>query len=245
MHEAELHTRTCFLTLTYKNSAIPAYGSLKLEHWQLFAKRLRKKGKFSYLHCGEYGDLNGRPHYHAAIFGHDFTHNRTFLQTGSQGDSLYTSPTLDELWPHGYHSIGELSYESATYIASYIYKKVTGKQAERHYGLLVDKKTGEVTFRRRPEYITMSRNPAIGKRWIKKYMSDVYPTDEVINKGIPTPPPKYYDQQYEKVNPEGLKKIKALRIKRGETNSWDNTPERLAIREELAETKNKYKTREL
>jgi hypothetical protein len=39
-------------------------------------KRLRKKyshKKLSFYHCGEYGEKQGRPHYHAIIFNHQFS----------------------------------------------------------------------------------------------------------------------------------------------------------------------------
>lgn len=176
-----------------------------------------------------------------AAFGLDFSHDRTYYKKGKKGDSLYTSPSLDELWSHGDCTIGELSYDSAAYIARYIQAKVTGKKADRHYGLLVNKQTGEVKYRRKPEYITMSRNPGIGAKWIEKWMADVYPSDEVIVKGKSQPPPKYYDQRYEDLDPQGFKKIKAKRIKRGLENASENTWERLAIREECA----KASTREL
>jgi hypothetical protein len=54
---------------------LPADGSLDVSHFQKFMKRLRdriKPLKIRFFHCGEYGDLTRRPHYHALIFGYDF-----------------------------------------------------------------------------------------------------------------------------------------------------------------------------
>ncbi len=50
-HEAQMHEANCFLTLTYDQ--VPDHGTLDLKHWQLFAKKLRKKlGPFRFFHCG-------------------------------------------------------------------------------------------------------------------------------------------------------------------------------------------------
>lgn len=49
---------------------IGGYATLYKEDMQKFLKRLRKKiSPIKYYYCGEYGDDNGRPHYHAIIFG--------------------------------------------------------------------------------------------------------------------------------------------------------------------------------
>lgn len=56
MHEAQLHTQNCFLTLTYRDADLPARGVLTKRHWQLFAKRLRKaKGSFRFFIVGSMG----------------------------------------------------------------------------------------------------------------------------------------------------------------------------------------------
>lgn len=43
MHEAQMHDKNCFITLTYNDQYLPADGSLHLDHFQKFMKRLRKK----------------------------------------------------------------------------------------------------------------------------------------------------------------------------------------------------------
>jgi hypothetical protein len=75
-HEASMHPQNSFITLTYDNEHLPPTGTLVLKHWQDFMKRLRKKyshKKLSFYHCGEYGEKQGRPHYHAIIFNHQFS----------------------------------------------------------------------------------------------------------------------------------------------------------------------------
>lgn len=248
MHEAHEHQVNSFVTLTYDNEHLPANGSLNVKHWQDFAKRVRNKihkeakekglkrdPPFRFFHAGEYGDRYGRPHLHACLFNLDFSSDRTHVQDNAAGDPLYHSETLDALWTQGSTIIGDLTFESAAYVARYVMKKITGEKASAHYEV-VDKKTGECT-QLKPEYTTMSRRPGIGKAWLEKYKSDVYPSDEVISNGYPAKPPKYYDGQYEIEHPEFMAAIKQARIRKQYKNRANNTPERLAVREAVAKAK--------
>lgn len=239
-HEAQMHDRNSFITLTYSDEMLPPDGGLHVEHWQLFAKRLRKKiGSFRYFHCGEYGDLNDRPHYHAAIFGLDFSGDRTLLKN-QNGNKLYRSKLLEDAWAMGHCSVGNLTFESAAYIARYTMKKITGDQAEEHYQR-IDPDTGEV-FQVNPEYISMSRRPGIGKTWIDKYKDDVYPGDQVVINGKKYKPPRYYDQQ---VKPEILQSLKFKREERARKRAKENTPERLVVKEKVLRIKMKELKRQL
>ncbi len=239
-----MHELNCFITLTYEK--IPARGSLDVSHWQDFAKRLRRSmGKFRFFHCGEYGEKYGRPHLHSAIFGLDFHHDRTLVKHTKAGHPLYTSKTLETAWSHGLVYIGELTFESAAYVARYIMKKQTGEKAYERYGLEVDTSTGEVQHTIKPEYTTMSRRPGIGKSWIDKYINEVYPADEVITRGHPSQPPKFYDRQLEKADPEAYRRIKINRGIEGTKHTADNTYDRLEVRETVAEAEMREFIREI
>jgi hypothetical protein len=48
--------------------------------------------KVRFFHCGEYGDLTRRPHYHALIFGYDFP-DRILLKKSIQ--MLYDNALSD------------------------------------------------------------------------------------------------------------------------------------------------------
>jgi hypothetical protein len=74
VHEASLHEKNCFITLTYSPENLPKDGSLDVSHFQKFMKRFRKRfgPGIRFFHCGEYGESLSRPHYHACIFGFDF-----------------------------------------------------------------------------------------------------------------------------------------------------------------------------
>lgn len=244
IHEAQLHEHNSFLTLTYRDEKLPPNKSLVVKDWQNFAKRLRKRhGPFRFLHCGEYGERNDRPHYHAAIFGLDFKQDRIFRKNTPAGFPLYQSDSLDKCWQNGFAWIGELTFDSASYVARYIMKKQNGDRAWIKYGEVVDEATGEVTHKRIPEYTTMSRRPGIGSVWIEKYMDDVYPRDQVIVNGKPMRPPKFYDQEYEKRNPKGFKRLKARRRAEAKRKEDDNGYERLEVKEIVARARTTAFTR--
>lgn len=131
--------------------------------------------------------------------------------------------------------IGEVTFESAAYVARYITKKITGDQAENHYAT-VNKKTGEIVDRQ-PEYVTMSRRPGVGKEWLKKYEKDVFPFDEVIIRGIPMKPPKFYSSQFELSDPVAHAAVKGRRMAKAEDRKEDNTFDRLAVKEEIQYSK--------
>lgn len=234
MHELQTAEKGCFITLTLSDENIPPGGSLDKSHFVRFAKRLRKSGaKFRYFMCGEYGEETHRPHYHAAIFGLDFIEDRTLYKISKLGHAYYNSPLLTKTWGLGHAVIGELTWTSAAYVARYIMKKVNGDLAQEHYEA-VDELTGEI-FDRTPEYTTMSRNPGIGKDWLMKYTSDVYPCDFIISNGERCRPPRYYDQVLSRENPELLAKLKEARVKKAAENAANQTPARLAVKQKISE----------
>lgn len=237
MHEAQLHEKNCFITLTYDNTHLPSDGSLHYKDFQLFIKRLRKKfgnSRIRYYMAGEYGENFGRPHFHACIFGHDF-HDKKLWKRSPSGAMLYRSEDLELLWPFGYSSIGDVNFESAAYVARYIMKKVTGHNSKAHY-TETNPETGEITTRK-PEFNKMSLKPGIGYDWYKKYKSDVYPHDYVIIKGKKVKPPKFYDKKYKTDNPYEFDEILYKREINGKLNSEDNTMERLIVKEKVQNAK--------
>lgn len=218
-HEASLHERNCFITLTYDDAHLPPDHSLNVKHYQDFMKRLRFRfGEgIRFFHCGEYGEQFGRPHYHACLFNFDFEDKKLWKEV--RGNKLYTSEALQELWPQGFSTIGDVTFESAAYVARYITKKITGEKAEAHYN------------GRKPEYTTMSRRPGIAKGWFDKYTSDVYPSDFVVLRGKKMRPPKFYDRQFEIAFPSDFAKLKRRRI--SSAKKLELVDQRLAVREEV------------
>ncbi len=230
------NNKASFLTLTYDKEHLPENGNLpkirgpnkqKPEHWQNFAKKLRYHfGPFRFLMCGEYGEERNRCHYHCIVLGHDFSEDRAFYKTSDSGDKLYTSKKLRKAWDQGFHSIGSVSIDSASYVAGYIQKRVIGKNARNHYDNRLNEITGEI-YTQNPEFGLMSRNKGLGHKWIEKYHTDVYPYDEIIINGQPTKPPVYYDRWYEKNFPDKWEEIKEKRKLKSLANIEDNSPARL------------------
>jgi hypothetical protein len=194
-HEASQWAANSFVTLTYKE--MPSYGSLRPRDFVLFMKRLRKAHPgVRFLQAGEYGS-KGRPHHHAILFNCSFPDATPFRQTPA-GYLIYRSAELEKLWPHGYSSIGDVNIQTAAYVARYTLKKSGSEQRNPNFV---------------KEYITMSRRPGIGQTWIKKYFTDVYPSDTLIlSGGKKARPPRYYDNILERTNPNMYKAIKFKRI---------------------------------
>lgn len=240
VHEMRMHDYSSYVTLTYNDEHVPHDGSLCYRDFQLFMKRFRKVyPHVRYYMCGEYGDENGRPHFHAIIFGH-FFRDRCYWMQSPSGSALYTSAELSRFWPFGFVTVGDVSFESAAYVARYVMKKVTGDAAFEHYKRVTP--DGEVLWLR-PEFTRMSLKPGIGATWFEKYGKQVYPRDEVIVGGRKMPPPRYYDQLLERVCPERLDWVKADREIRGMKYIDDNTFERLADREKVAAAGMSFKLR--
>lgn len=234
MQESTLWDSNCFITLTYARDCLPAGGSLEHRDFQLFMKRLRKqqKGKtIRFYMCGEYGPLNGRPHYHACIFNNDFRKDRTLSGVSASGANYYDSQELRELWTHGKVSVQDLTLETAGYCARYIMKKALGKNSKESYDL-VDAETGEITHRN-PEYAAMSLKPGIGAEWFNKFHTDVYPVDYVIASGTKYRPPKYYDKLFKRSKDLVFDQVEQERIEKGKLTAPDQTDERRAVRERV------------
>lgn len=230
LHEAKIWQYNCFVTLTYDDANLPANGGLDYRDFQLFIKRLRKElGPLRFFMCGEYGEETFRPHYHAILFGMDFA-DKVYVGKSATGYPVYTSAKLNELWRKGNCQIGSVSKESAGYVARYCMKKVTGDLAEARYG---DKE---------PEFCRMSLKPGIGADFFFKYQSDILPNDYIIMDGFKAPVPKYYDKLFVK-NGGDLEEIQYQRELCALQFRENQTPERLAVRAEVAARKLKMLSR--
>ena len=248
----------CFVTLTYRDRNecndeqlrdgfhVPKDWSLSKEHFQLFMKRLRKHfapHKIRFYMCGEYGNVCkhginlgtvvcplcrvGRPHYHACLFNCSFPDLEPY---GSKdGELRYTSPLLEGIWKYGFVDVGQLTFESAAYVARYILKKVTGPAADDHY-MLYDL-DGCITFVM-PEFTLMSRRPGIGRDWYERYKDDLFPSDEVPVPGVGVlkKVPRYYEELFKIEEPLALEEIKELRQVFLAEHAEDYTPARLMDR---------------
>lgn len=196
-------TNNCFITLTYNDKNLPENEQLRKKDLQDFWKRLRyhyqgketwvnpQNGRIEnpirYFACGEYGPKTKRPHYHACVFNWKPS-DLKFYKENHQGDKLYTSKELTKIWGKGFVIVGNLTYQSACYVARYVSKKIF-KQKELY-------KIANFT----KEYTTCSTNGGIGlKYWkenIKKITNNkgifIKIKDKVKNKRIP----KYFIRKW-------------------------------------------------
>ena len=230
MHEASLYDDNCFVTLTYNDDHKPVDGKLKSDDFVRFMKRLRRKvapllgvscfrncdtGKENilrkwlpfgvrYFYCGEYGSQGGRPHFHVLLFNCSFVDKEVVIT--DDGCRVTTSKQLQDLWsddegkPLGFVQIGEVTFESCSYVARYVLKKIDTMSPEERYRYLKGLSDGTIDD---DEYVGMSRRPGVGFGWIQKYFDDVYNQDFVLTRDrYKIRPPKYYDSQLNLQNPE-------------------------------------------
>lgn len=239
VHEASLYKRNCFITLTYNDENLPERKRLKREDFTLFLKRLREharrkkhNGEIRFYLGAEYGTLNDRPHFHAILFNWDWE-DKTYYKTTPTGEKIWLSAALERLWPYGYSSTAEMTFESAAYIARYCMQKITGEQADEHY-----KRYDELgEYHLPPEFNGMSLKPGLGTDWYKFYKEDVHTNDYVVINGKETNVPKFYDKILKRTDPDKMRDFKEAREWNGYQNRMDNTPERLAIKEQVAKAK--------
>lgn len=226
MHEAQMWAENSFVTLTFDNEHLPDDYGVHVRDLQLFFKKLRKllhPKRIRFFACGEYGDENLRPHYHALIFNHEFP-QKTFWSERN-GKKQYRSPQLDALWPQGLATFGDVEYQSARYVAEYSNKKIGGDKATDHYTRIhpITHKISVVS----PEFAVMSRRPGIGQLWFQRFSSDVFPSDNIIVDGRKQSSTRYYDQQ---LTEEQLKEVKQRRKAQSLPHKHEQTPERRKAR---------------
>ena len=105
--------------------------SLRKKDFQKFMKRLRRKLsnydiKIRFFGCSEYGSESFRPHYHAIIFGYDFSDDRVLYKQNFNGDKLYNSKLLSDCWPFGFAVVADCTWNTCAYVSRYCLKKQTG-----------------------------------------------------------------------------------------------------------------------
>lgn len=141
--ESKKHGDSSFVTLTYDEAHLPQGGTLEPADPQKWLKRLRKvlaPEKIRYFLAGEYGSETFRPHYHVALFG---------VHPIIAGGELGRTGLVHQTWGLGNTLVGELTPDSAMYIAGYVTKKMTQGKDKRLNG-------------KYPEFSRMSLRPGIG-----------------------------------------------------------------------------------
>lgn len=231
------------LTTTLDASSSPATGRNRYTKQRPPLHALRaSRPTIRFYMCGEYGEKLGRPHYHICLFNCDFADKKHYDRT-AQGHELYTSSTLEKLWPFGLSTIGELTFETAAYTARYVMKKITGQQQEKHYEHL-NPETGEI-YRLKPEFNEMSRRPGIALGAFEKWHRDWYPEGKVVSRGHKSNTPRYYDKQHKKLDELVHAELIERRQEAARQQWQEHSVERLAVREKVAKAKISYLKRKI
>lgn len=201
--EAQTAKCSAFLNLTYSPEHLPENGTLVKKDLQKFIKRLRRNLEYQnpdlkirFYASGEYGDDNGRPHYHVLIFGYDFP-DKYFFKKSRKFHKLYRSPFLEKCWTAGHSWIGDVQLESAAYVAGYIRKKINGEVAEEHYK------------GREPEFSLQSTVPGIGYDWYQQNKIWLWHDDAIRVNNRSYRPPRYFEKIYKEEDPAGYEKFVA------------------------------------
>lgn len=137
-----------FVTLTYAPEHLPQAidvdgAPVNTLRKKAFLKWLENQatnyGAFRYYAVGEYGDLNGRAHYHLAVFPED----------------LSTVNRLAHNWKSkfGHIQVTEITTQRARYLARYTAKKLTAAGDDRLRGS------------QEPEFRASSSRPPLGKKF--------------------------------------------------------------------------------
>lgn len=234
--EAKQWEHNYFVTLTYNDMFVPLNHhatvdeetgeyiesdvmTLKPDDLKGFIKRLRRRFETAldhqgirYYACGEYGPLNGRPHYHAILFNCPIPD--LVFDCNKNGYTYYRSALLESVWsaefdgkrvPMGFVSVTSFTFETAAYVARYVMKKHKGKDADYYIekGIL-------------PEFTRCSRRPGIAKAYYDANADTIYDFDQLVvsngkGKPIKCQPPRYYDRLFDVDNPDEMDIIKDRR----------------------------------
>lgn len=173
-HRLTLERSSCesaaFVTLSYTDAELedlsvgdwsgsrPLIPVLVPKHAQNWLKRFRKEiapRRIRFYMVGEYGDKQGRPHYHFAIFGFPGCQNGRTNHLNRACCSVCS--LVQRTWPFGSVDVGELNEKSTAYIAGYVAKKL-GKEDSCRKRMLLG---------RTPEFSRMSLRPGIGANAVK------------------------------------------------------------------------------
>ncbi|AZL82863.1 replication initiator protein [Apis mellifera associated microvirus 23] len=213
IHEAKMYEDNSFITLTYDDDHLKS-PKLQYRDFQLFVMRLRSKiradvrasiGKANWclltekekkveyekrsigiFVTGEYGDKNKRPHWHALLFNWR-PRDCEYKYSNDRGDKVFSSKTLDALWPYGLAELGSVTFESAGYCARYAAKKLSHGRDDEHDYHPISKK---------------SSKHAIGKKFLEKFWPDIFNHGYIIlQDGNKCSIPRYYEKWLSKHYP--------------------------------------------
>lgn len=195
--EAKEHRENYFITFTIDDDHVKDtlgnvgaknlvyVPTVRMDDFSEFMKALRQDQKRKYdidgirfLCCTEYGSTTFRPHGHMILFGAHLDDLKPY--TKSSGYWIYTSEYLKSIWEQGEVYVGEVSADSAGYVAKYATKN-TDDYKELCDALHVE----------RPK-LRMSRRPGIGKHYFDEHRDEIMKNRGVYIDGKLVPIPDYW-----------------------------------------------------
>lgn len=205
IQESKEHKSNYFVTLTYDDEHLPSNYSLVKDEISSFNKKLKvylsrkgMKSDFRFYGVGEYGGESARPHYHVIYFGLEID-DLVFYKSTPEGNILYNSDFLSNVWQKGFVVIGEVTPNSAAYVARYTEKKKLLTKEEKKEFL-------DAGFT--PEFSVQSMRPGIGANFFQKSVVSIKNQCYNISiKGKSYSIPKYYRDKIKKEftdNPDWL-----------------------------------------
>jgi hypothetical protein len=225
-----------------------------------FDQDQKKQGtKIRFVASAEYGEGEGsRPHYHAILYNLDLE-DLEHHHSNEQGQPLFTSEYLTDVWGKGFVTIGEVTPQSCRYVASYMLKDTTGnyikkdKDGNKVPYTILDLTTGEHVEREYPS-ARFSSKPGIGHDWIHKYYTDVFPSDEIVDlvynqeggyRAAKLPVPRYYLDQLKKIDPKMYEKViqKRRDLIASEKAMQEDNPERRSSKRRVRTAQMQLKNR--
>lgn len=253
-----------FFTLTYADQHLPKDGGLCRRDLVLFIRRLRKAlglAVCKHLGCGEYGGQFGRPHFHLIVFGLAEFERRKWGES-SPGVPNWRSDEIEALWGLGQVHIQPFSAGHGFYAAKYV-TNGEGDYLRRPH-LRPHPVTGEVHMvagefmtmtRGGCSRADGSHIGGLSRQWFDRFGGDAFPSDFIVSDGQKFGVPRYYMKRLQDgaigaglaAQIEGassgalftdaeatavelhVRRQAALRVR-----AADATPERLAVREEVA-----------
>lgn len=242
------HSDSICATLTYAPEHLPEGGSLSKRDAQLFCKRLRISlsrqglGPVRFHVVGEYSPKLLRPHYHVIVFGW-FPADAVPHGKSQAGRPEFVSPSLSEAWGKGRVTFQRFSGSAAGYVAKHQGSKLRRKCAE---GLAVRDREGDSWRFLSPEFELRPLRPGLGAAFFDKYRAQLLAHGYVVVDGRKLGFSRYFNTLAKRVDPVRFDELRELR----EAQALDpkrlanSTPERLAVREEVARAREAFFNRD-
>ena len=168
------------------------YGLSDTELREIASKKL--SGQLKYFACGEYGDKNGRPHYHDIILGFS-RYDKDFVNAVKKSWQFcdWNKLKFDDVF-------GTVNYDSCRYVADYSFSKKSKKELVRD-GYLQEFVTVDDFGNKIKTYCIIKQPPfqlisqGIGLSFINHYKDELLSKDKITVHGAERNLPRYYREK--------------------------------------------------